>query len=167
VFGLKAFAPQLDQLQRKNPPLLDEVLATMLPRGRPRQVVYIRRRDRVAQVVSYARASLSGIWRKDQESAGAPPMEYSQEALEAAERGIALQESAWEQMFVDLKIEPLTLWHEDSLADGSPVAEAVASYLGVKIDPATAVDVPPIEKQSEGDAAAWAKRYVSSLGSAT
>src|SRR5207253_7487326 len=32
VFGLKAFPPQLDQLQRKNPPLLDEVLAAILPR---------------------------------------------------------------------------------------------------------------------------------------
>ena len=86
--------------------------------------------------------------------------------MEAAERGIAFQESVWEQMFGELKIEPLTLWHEDILADGSAAAEAVAGYLGVKIDPAAAVDVPSIEKQSEGDAAAWAERYASSRGSA-
>src|SRR5215471_21377591 len=42
VFGLKAFAPQLDQLQRKNPTLLDEALGIMLPKGGPRRVVYIR-----------------------------------------------------------------------------------------------------------------------------
>jgi LPS sulfotransferase NodH len=159
VFGLKAFTPQLDELQRKNPLLLDEVLAIMLPRGKARRVVFIRRRDRIAHVVSYARATLSGIWRKEQEGSGAVAVEYSVEALEAADRGIAFQEAVWGRMFDELKIEPLTLWHEDALANGSAVAEAVANYLGVKIDPAATVDVPPIEKQSEGDAAAWTERY--------
>ena len=153
---------QLDQLQRKNAPLLEDVLATMLPRTGLRRVVYVRRRDRLAQSVSYARATLSGIWRKEQENGDPQPIEYSQQALEAAERGIAFQESVWEQMFGELKIDPLTLWHEDILADGSAAAEAVAGYLGVKIDPAAAVDVPFIEKQSEGDARLWAERYASS-----
>jgi hypothetical protein len=42
------------------------------------------------------------------------------------------------------------------------MAEVVANYLGVEIDPASAVELPLIEKQSEGDAAAWAERYASS-----
>ena len=119
VFGLKAFPPQLEQLQRRNAPLLEEVLATILPHGRPRRIVYLRRRDRLAQTVSYARASLSGVWRKEQESEAAPGIDYSEEALEAAERGIAFQEAAWDQMFAELKIEPLIVWHEDALADGA------------------------------------------------
>ena len=159
VFGLKAFTPQLDELQRKNPPLLNEVVATMLPRSKARRVVFIRRRDRCAHVVSYARATLSGIWRKEQEDSDAAAIEYSDEALEAADRGIAFQEAVWERMFDELKIEPLTVWHEEALANGPAVANDVAAYLGVTIDPAAAVDVPPIEKQSEGDSAAWAERY--------
>lgn len=158
VFGLKAFAPQLDELQRKNARLLEEVLATILP-GASRRVVYVRRRDRIAQVVSYARATLSGIWRKEQEGAGWPEIEYSDEALEAADRGIAFQEGVWNRMFDELKIEPLTVCHEDALADGPAVADAVAGYLGVSIDPTAAVQVPTVEKQSEGDAVAWAARY--------
>jgi LPS sulfotransferase NodH len=159
VLGLKAFAPQLEELQRKNELLLSEVLATILPSGGTRRVVYVRRRDRIAQVVSYARAALSGVWRKEQENAATPTIEYSDEALEAAERGIAFQEAVWEQMFNELRIEPLTVWHEDALSDGPAVAQTVASYLGVRIDPAAAVAVPLIEKQSEGDAAVWAARY--------
>ncbi len=162
VFGLKAFPPQLEQLQRKNPTLLEEVLATILPQGRPRRIVYLRRRDRLAQTVSYARANLSGVWRKDQEEAGAPSVDYSEEALESAERGIAHQEAGWEQMFAELKIEPLTVWHEEALADGDAVTRAVADYVGVSIDPAAAVAVPPIEKQSEGDSREWAERYARS-----
>ena len=122
VFGLKAFAPQLNQLQCKNPELLDDVLTTLFPQGGQRRVVYVRRRDRIAQTVSYARASMSGIWRKEQESEVEQRLEYSQDALEAAERGIALQEAVWEQMYTELKIEPLTVWHEDAVADGAAVA---------------------------------------------
>jgi LPS sulfotransferase NodH len=159
VFGLKAFPPQLDQLQRRNQPLLDEVLATILPHERTRRIVYLRRRDRLAQTVSYARASMSGVWRKEQESAAAPVLDYSEDALEAAERGIAFQEAAWEQMFAELKIEPLIVWHEDALADGAAAAEEVANYLAVSIDPRAAVEVPAIEKQSEGKSREWAERY--------
>jgi LPS sulfotransferase NodH len=165
VFGLKAFATQLDQLQRTNPELLDAVLTTMLPRGGPRRVVYVRRRDRLAQTVSYARASLSGVWRKEQESDVPQPFEYSDDAMEAAERGIALQEAVWEQMFSELRIEPLTVWHEDAVADGATVAKAVANYLGVTIDAGAALQVPVIEKQSEGDSLAWAERYAGTRGS--
>jgi|KBSSwiStaDraftv2_1062776.scaffolds.fasta_scaffold199673_2 LPS sulfotransferase NodH len=159
VFGLKAFPPQLEQLRRRNLPLLEEVFATILPQGRPRRIIYLRRRDRLAQTASYARASLSGVWRKEQESADAPRIEYSEEALEAAERGIAFQEAAWEQMFAELRIEPLLVWHEDVLADSAGAAEAVANYLEVLVDPQAAVDVPPIEKQSEGNSREWVERY--------
>jgi LPS sulfotransferase NodH len=35
----------------------------------------------------------------------------------------------------------------------------VADHLGVKLDPAAAVNVPKIEKQTEGDSRAWIERY--------
>jgi LPS sulfotransferase NodH len=159
VFGLKAFPPQLEQLRETNASLLEQVLATMLPRDRPRRIVYLRRRDRVAQAISYARASLSGIWRKEQEVTEAETLEYSQEAIEAAARGIAFQEAAWEQMFNDLHIEPLAVWHEDVLTDGEAVARQVADYIGVRIDSQATIRVPQIEKQSRGDAQDWIEQY--------
>lgn len=162
VFGLKAFPLQLQQLQQRNADLLADVLATVLPRDRARRIVYLRRRDRIAQTVSYARASMSGVWRKEQEGAGSRPIEYSQEMLEAAERGIAFQESVWRQMLIDLRLQPLDVWHEDVLADPAAAAQQVADYLGVHIDPGAAVPVPQIQKQTEGDAQSWMERYAGS-----
>jgi LPS sulfotransferase NodH len=162
VFGLKAFPTQLQQLQRANAVLLADVLATILPRDRPHRVVYLRRRDRIAQAVSYARASASGIWRKEQECDGPAPLEYSEEAVEAAERGIAFQESIWARMFSELKIEPLTVWHEDVLEDAQKFTRQVADYLGVAIDREAAVSVPEIRRQSPGDSAEWIRRYAGS-----
>jgi LPS sulfotransferase NodH len=159
VFGLKAFPQQLEMLQRRNPSLLSEVLALILPRNGPRRVIYLRRRDRLAQTVSYARASISGIWRQDQEDIDAQGPEYSEPALEAAERGIVLQESVWEKMFEDLRIDPLNLWHEDILQNPAAAAQQAADYLGVTIDPNATIDVPAVSKQSPGDAAEWVQRY--------
>jgi len=162
VFGLKAFPQQFDELQRKNPPLLGGVLATMLPRDRPRRIVYLRRRDRVAHAVSYARANSSGVWRREQESEAAPAPEYSQEAVEAAERGIMVVENIWGRMFSDLRITPLSVWHEDVLADPTGVTQRVADYLGVTIDPTFEIEIPEIRKQSEGDARVWIEKYSNS-----
>ena len=162
VFGLKAFPQQLDELQQRNPPLLAEVLDVVLPRDRPRRIVYLRRRDRVAHAVSYARANSSGVWRREQEREGAPALEYSQEAIEAAERGITIVEDIWDRMFSDLRMTPLSLSHEDVLDDPSGAARQVADYLGVEIDPAVEVKVPEIRKQSEGDSSAWIERYAGS-----
>jgi LPS sulfotransferase NodH len=166
VFGLKVFAVQLEQLNHHNPDLLEEVLASMLPRGGERPIVYLRRRDRVAQAVSYARAGLSGVWRKEQEREDAAPIEYSQEALETAERGIALQEEIWARMFNDLRIEPLSLWHEDVLADPTAAVRQVADHIGVALDPGATVQIPEIQKQSVGEGWAWIERYARSRAAA-
>lgn len=164
VFGLKAFQMQLQELHRTNPPLLASVLSLLLPRDGPKRIVYLRRRDRVAQTVSYARASMSGIWRKEQEAEEAPPLEYSEAVLDAAERGIIAQEQRWEQMFRDLRVAPLRLWHEDVLAAPAEAARQVADYLGVAIGPEGAVQVPDIRKQAEGPAPDWIRRYAGSKG---
>jgi LPS sulfotransferase NodH len=159
VFGLKVFPQQLEALQRSNQPLLETVLATMLPKGGPRRVVYLRRRDRIAQTVSYARASLSGIWRKEQEKSDAALPQYSEAALESAERGIELQESVWARMFHHLDIHPLTLWHEDVISAPAAAADEVARYIGVTIDPGAGITVPTISKQAAGDAYEWVQMY--------
>ena len=164
VFGLKGFQMQLQALQGTNPPLLGEVLATLLPRGRPKPVIYLSRRNRAAHVVSLARASLSGMWRKEQEAAGRPTLEYGQEDLDAAERGIALQEERWEQMFKDLRIAPLRLCFEDAMADPQAAMHKVAAYLGVPLDPAAAVKVPQVEKQAVGESPDWIEKYARARG---
>jgi hypothetical protein len=65
-------------------------------------------------------------------------------------------------MFSDLRITPLSLWQEDVLADPSRSARQVADYLGVKINPTSAIDVPEIRKQTVGDSLTWIERYANS-----
>ena len=161
VFGFKAFPMQLEALKGGNPALLQTVMSAVLSGGSPK-IVYLERRDRVAHAISYARATITGVWRKEQESAGAPKAEFSQAALETAERWIETQCGAWEDMFRDLKIAPLRIFYEDAVARPADAAQRVAAYLGVTIDPAAAVNAPDVEKQSQAEAHDWVAQYSAS-----
>jgi len=158
VFGFKAFPIQLEALKDGNPALLQAVMGAVLS-GRPPRIVYLERRDRVAHAVSYARATITGVWRKEQEGAGTPAADYSQAAFDTATRWIETQSGAWEDMFGDLRIAPLRIWYEDAVADPGAAARQVADYLGVAIDPGAAVAAPGVEKQSAAEAQAWAAKH--------
>ncbi len=159
VFGIKCFPAQLQQLQETNPDLLSEVLSSVLAAPHPPRAVWLGRRDRVAHAISLARAIQSGVWRKEQETGDEPRFEYSEVAIEWAERHIEAQESAWQDMFGDLSIEPLRLWYEDALAAPEEAVRQVAEYLGVELSPDSAVSVPDVRKQSSADSENWAERY--------
>jgi LPS sulfotransferase NodH len=150
---------QLEALHQGNPILLRTIWSTLLPAGRPGRVVYLARRDRTAHAISYARATISGIWRREQEKGARPEPEYSEAALATAERWIDMQAAGWEDMFANLRIEPLRLWYEDVAADPDEAARQVADHLGVTLDPAAIVQIPAVEKQSEAGSRAWAERH--------
>ncbi|MHA6317660.1 Stf0 family sulfotransferase [Altererythrobacter sp. CAU 1778] len=155
VFAIKAFPAQLEDLGRLNPALLARAMRFLLADGPASRVVQLRRRDRTAHAISLARASLSGVWRKEQETSDAQEPVYSPAILARAGRDIALQEQAWEAMYRDMRITPLVLWFEDVLEDPARALEAVASYLDVDLTQARPVAVPRIEKQSQAGARQW------------
>jgi LPS sulfotransferase NodH len=159
VFGLKAFPLQLQSLETANPALLGNVMRTMLPGPSRTRIVQLRRRDRTAHAVSYARAILSGIWRSEQEGEGRAEPDYSELALKRALRMIDEQEGAWEAMYRDLRLTPLVLWYEDVLEDPDAAVAAVASHLGVALEPAAAVTIPEIRRQSQAGAEAWLAQH--------
>ncbi|MES2441218.1 MAG: Stf0 family sulfotransferase [Pseudomonadota bacterium] len=162
VFGVKCFPVQLQTLAGTNPQLLSAVMSGVLTGRVPRRIVYLLRRDRAAHIASFARAAMSGVWREEQEAGLARPLDYSQEALDSVGQGIDLMASVWEAMFRDLRIDPLRLWYEDVVARPAEAAAQVAAYLGIPLDPAAAVPVPEIRKQTGAEIGDWAQRYAQS-----
>lgn len=151
VFGFKCFPTQLQSLKESNPELL--------ARLNPGKIVYFGRRDRAAHVVSLARAAMSGIWNDKQAQGREPKLVYSDEAMDAAENGIMVQEAAWESMFRSFGVAPLRLWYEDALAEPDEAVRQVADYLGIVVTPGVEVEVPEMRRQAGAESMAWAERY--------
>ena len=159
VFGLKCFSLQLRELQQQNPSLLLEVFAAAFPANRERYVIRLKRRDKVAHAVSYARAALSGVWRKEQEPSGGASVEYSAQAVDEARQLLDRQEADWDLLLREVGIEPLTLWYEDAIERPDEAVRNVAAFLRVQVDPNAAVAIPEIEKQAGEPSKRWAEQY--------
>lgn len=159
VFGVKCFPSQLQILQESNPKLLQQVMALLTSGGAGAKVVLLKRADRDAHAISYARAILSGVWRKEQEASGKTEVEFSRVAVERARQTLDAQESAWTEMFGELRIDPLVLHYEEVVADPERAVRTVASYVGAVLAPEAAIEIPLVERQSEADSRAWAERY--------
>lgn len=162
LFGLKCFPTQMQELQQANPALFVEVMSTIFPRNRKAFMVRLRRRDELAHAISYARAALSGVWRKEQEALQGTKVAFSAEAVDRARELLANEEAAWDRVIGMAGADPLTVWYEDVLQDPDEVVGKVASYLGVTLDPCARVEVPHVRKQSEADPKLWAELYAAS-----
>lgn len=161
VFGMKCFPTQLEAMQQQNPQLLSEIMSTFVTGVSEPKVIYLERDDRAAHAISYARATLSGIWRKEQEGDEAG-VAYSDEAVRQARKGLDLLAAAWEQMFSDLGIEPLRTSYEAIFSDPDRALNQIGRFLDVQLDPEARVQVPAIRKQDDKDAKAWATRLQAS-----
>tara|TARA_B100000678_G_scaffold289194_1_gene299216 strand:+ start:581 stop:1435 length:855 start_codon:yes stop_codon:yes gene_type:complete len=159
IFGMKAFPLQMEQLGQSNPALLGHAMRFFLSGGPASRVVQLRRRDTTAHAISLARASLSGIWRQEQEEGGRAEPGYSATMVERAGRELAAQEDAWAQMYREMAISPLVLWYEDVMDAPDEAVGAVADYLGVAIDPAARVEVPQIKRQAQAGAQEWKRQH--------
>lgn len=165
VFGLKTFPAQMEDLGRLNPALLARTMRFFLAGRSASRVVQLRRRDKTAHAISLARASLSGVWRKEQERKGGEEPAYSPEMVARAERDITVQEQAWEAMYRDLGITPLVLGYEDALEDEARSLGAVADYLDVELAGCPAPAIPRIERQSQTGAREWRAAHNRGKGS--
>jgi LPS sulfotransferase NodH len=163
VFGVKAFPSMVQHLAQRNAALFQEVTATLLAGANPR-IVQLKRRDRAAHAISYARARLSGIWRAEQEKAQPSSVEYSEAAVEEALQVLGREESGWESLFAYRRIEPLILWYEDVVEQPETAVRQVSDHVGVALDSSMQVTVPEIRRQSQVDAVKWTERHAHGSG---
>lgn len=159
AFGLKCFPNQLESLVQENSQLLSQVMSMFVTDVPRPKVVYLERTDRSAHAISYARASLSGVWRSEQESEQETAVAYSEKAIRRAQEALDLQITAWEQMFSDLRIEPLRISYEAIRTDPGRSVQAVAEFLGIRLYRRARIVVPEVRQQAGDQAKAWAIRF--------
>ena len=153
IYAVKIIGPQLLSLAGSTDPFRD------LPNL---AVVRIRRRDRLGQAISLARARQTGQFIATDQPRGAPA--YDAGAIRHGLRSIERQEAVWDAALAQLGLQPLPITYEDIVADPQAVVDRIAAHLGlampVKVDQAVVTHTMQRDEQS----AEWRARFLAEGG---
>jgi LPS sulfotransferase NodH len=171
VFGFKLHWHQIPALRRRlaesRPPaaLPDERTVMDLLRARfpDLRFLWLYRRNRVAQAISYYRASQSKIWRvwNDDRAADRRPMkplEYDRAGIEHYLRMVNKQEDGWRRFFTEHGIPALVLVYEDFIETYDDTVHSALNFLGLR-SPGIALPGPALRQMADAESQAWEQRF--------
>jgi trehalose 2-sulfotransferase len=124
--------------------------------------IWMRRRNRVEQAVSWAMACQTGVWAQTAEERRRPRAisTFDFKVIDEWCNRIAAHEEAWANYFRENQIEPLVLFYEDVVVSHRAAAERVLEFLGLAFPPGMEIPVPAVEKQATRISAEWTARYL-------
>ncbi len=133
-----------------------ELLSAQLGRLR---FVHLRRRDVVAQAVSWAKALQTRYWHPGEavEPGGQPPI-YDEELIARLVAAINKFEADWTLWFAAQSIVPCQVVYEELAADPLPAAHKVLDYLGLQVPPDRQLVIGH-HRQADQINADWAARF--------
>lgn len=167
VFGASlqwsSFEPLLEKLRIFTPYGGTATIPRLLRRsfGQTR-FIYLTRRDRVRQAVSWALAHQTGCYTSTQvtrHAALAQPR-FDSELLDGLMRRIEEAAAGWESLFDLLEVEPLRLSYEDWTQDLPGTVDEILRWLDIPTSGAPFVlDGLSLERQATSLNDEWAARY--------
>ena len=154
VFGIKLYGSHLDSLMTGGV-LLEDLFSNA-------KYLWMRRRDRLAQAVSYALAEQTGIWILDGEwlrdKLPLRQPHYDYQAILHCLRRISNEESQWSKYIEMEGVSPMTVWYEDLVAEYETVVGECLRFIGVEEDEGE-IPEPGIRRQSTRRNEEWAERF--------
>jgi trehalose 2-sulfotransferase len=136
-----------------------EVLAAVFSQPK---IIWMRRRDRVEQAVSWAIASQTKVWSQKRGEGPQPDAapRFDFESIDQRYHHITADEQNWADYFRQNKLEPLVLFYEDVTASHRATAERVLEFLGVPFPADLKIAAPTVKKQATAMSDEWASRYL-------
>lgn len=120
--------------------------------------VWLRRRDRVAQAVSWYRAIQTGVYVGRQGGGEDEALRFDYGKIRYLLAALTSFENAWGSYFSSGGLTPLVLYYEDLAADYVPTIRSVLDFLGFDAD---GVDIarPKHEKYADALSRAWIEQF--------
>jgi trehalose 2-sulfotransferase len=168
VFGAKMMWNYLDEFKLRMAELpglshlsFNEQLKAVFP---GLQVIFMRRRDKVAQAVSLWKAIQTQQWRTESESGSeqieadeAPGAEYDYRAIEHLLNELHRWDARWEDWFHATEREPIRVFYDEFTVSRAATIGRVLDALG--IDPPAPEDKKPMRRQADDRSRDWVARF--------
>jgi LPS sulfotransferase NodH len=124
--------------------------------------IWLRRKNKVAQAISYFRASKTDQWRVPAAGAApvetAPPIEFDYDAIHKHVLDVERFDRGWYEFFMRDRLRALIVVYEDFIQNYEKTVHGVLGYLGVD-DPRLALSPPHYRQQADNVSAEWERRY--------
>lgn len=154
VFGYKMFYSHFTLLRDRYPDLYKRVEDDVSGGAR---LIHLRRRDRVAQAVSLARAIRSGAWAGENRDDAGYDRAFIQQCLDHLD----WQDRGWELWMAERGVAPLYLDYEDLTRDMEGWMARLADFIDPPAGgPACAPQLPAMQRQSDAISAAWIRQFL-------
>lgn len=152
VFGFKMFFNDYARIAHVYPKIL--------PLIQPDHVVFLVRKDKVAQAVSHAKATLSDAWFHEND-VEPRPISYEFSLINEFYEEAVRQHRAWNSLFALTGCQPILIYYED-LAEGVQKTIAkITSKIGIPVDDIKSLDnILRINKQSDQINIKWKTRFI-------
>ncbi|MBN4051572.1 hypothetical protein JYU16_02035 [bacterium AH-315-M05] len=159
AFGIKLHGSHLDNVRKK-----DFNLIAVLQHPK---FIWIKRRNKIYQAVSYALANQTNIWIIDGkwldfEKPKVDNPQYIENQITECLKDIIHNEQVWGDFFSENRIQPHVIYYEDLVVDYIRITQECFSNLGIKF-PVERIPSPGIKKQSSKINDIWAERYYEDL----
>ncbi len=126
--------------------------------------VHLTRLNKVAQAISYVKATQSGLWHAapdgtelERLSPSQQPV-YNADEIRATVGEMTSYDLAWEQWFAEEAIDPLRLTYEDLCTDPIETLLTVLDHLGLDRNAAIGIK-PGVAKLADGTSRQWEARF--------
>jgi LPS sulfotransferase NodH len=169
VSGIKLHYYQFAELPRRMDAIgglsgltADALMRRLFPRAR---YIWLTRRDKVRQAISFLLAASTDEWWAIEGAAagpraeGAAEPEFDPKAIARLERTFTSRDSDWQAFFARIGVTPYVLVYEDLARDYRGTIARVLDWLAVP--GAADVNIPPprLKRQSDGRNEDWLARY--------
>ena len=173
VFGTKLFWRQWDALiprlvfktgmSTEKP--IREILPDLLREGlgSPIKYIWLRRRNKVAQAISFYRANQSGVWRsvagrQDSHSVADREVEFDYHQIAAIRQQLEDEDLKWNRYFHFYRLTALMLVYEEFIESYDRTVQGVLKFLDLPYD---GVSIPPLKlaRQADERSQEWEERF--------
>jgi trehalose 2-sulfotransferase len=162
VFGAKMMWNYFDDFRarvRELPGLGDVTFTDALDQIFPDlRIIFVRRRDKVAQAVSLWRAIQTQRWRNDLERRSAPQAEYDYRAIRHLVDELHRWDARWEDWFHATGREPIRVIYEEFSTTRAATVGRVLDALGID-PPEPDGERGPMIRQADHLSLDWVTRY--------
>ena len=173
VFGLKLhyyqladLSAQLSQVSGYRGLPVQEAISAAFPGVR---YIWLTRRDKARQAISYHRACQTDVWWQIEPGAQVEPDRAPREArpeprfdpvaIAGLERLAVANDAKWQSFFAQCGADPLVITYEDLAADYAGTIGAILGWLGVAHPDAVRIRPPRLRRQADELSEAWLARY--------